>query len=159
MLSVLPRQGCSAACLNEDDLDRQTAQDATVETIDELGQRIGLERDRQASLRLVIHQLESGPAIIDDGAERSVDSGRIDITARDPSGATVVIELKAGPAGQPAVAQILSYMGDIAAEDELMTVRGMLVASDFDAKARSAARMVPALTLRRYAVQFRFSDA
>jgi hypothetical protein len=122
------------------------------------GQRIGLERDLQAALRININQLDPGLTVVDKGAERSVDSGYIDITARDPSGATVVIELKAGLAGQRAVAQILSYMGDVAGEDEHNHVRGILVASDFDAKAKAAARMVPTLILRKYNVQFSFSD-
>ena len=50
-------------------------------------------------------------------------------------------------------------MGDIAVEDEANRVRGILVASEFDAKAKSAARMVPDLVLRRYSVKFEFSDA
>ena len=112
----------------------------------------------QAALRINIHQLESGISIIDDGAERSVDSGFIDITARDISGAVVVIELKAGRAGRDAVGQILSYMGDIALGDDGVKVRGILVASDFDCKARAAARMVPNLILRKYSVQFTFAD-
>ena len=105
------------------------------------GQRMGLERDLQIALRSKIEQLEPGLTVIDDGAERSVDSGFIDITARDSSGTTVVIELKAGVAGQRAVAQILSYMGDVSEEDG--DVRGILVASGFDAKAKTASRMVP----------------
>ena len=123
-----------------------------------VGQRIGLERDMQAALRIEINQLEAGLIITDDGAERSVDSGFIDITARDASGATVVIELKAGPAGQRAIAQILSYMGDVATEEEGGVVRGILVASSFDAKAKAAARMVPSLRLRKYSVRFLISD-
>jgi hypothetical protein len=124
---------------------------------EEAGQRIGLERDMQAALRIGIEQLEPGLMIIDDGAERSVDAG-FDITARDSSGATVVIELKAGVAGQRAIAQILSYMGDVATEEEGGRVRGILVASDFDAKAKAAARLVPNLILRKYSVRFTFSD-
>ena len=85
---------------------------------EEIGQRIGLERDMQAALRIGIEQLEPGLTIIDDGAERSVDAGFIDITARDNSRITVVIELKAGVAGQRAIAQILSYMGDVASEEK-----------------------------------------
>jgi endonuclease len=125
---------------------------------EEPGQRIGLERDMQAALRLGIEQLETGLTIIDDGAERSVDSGFIDITARDASGATVVIELTAGPAGQRAVAQILSYIGDVSAEEDGARVRGILIASDFDAKSKAAARMVPGLILRKYNVRFFFSE-
>lgn len=122
------------------------------------GQRIGLERDMQAALRIEIEQLERGLTIIDDGAERSVDSGFIDITARDALGTTAVIELKAGLAGQRAVAQILSYMGDVAADEEGGRVRGILVASSFDSRAKAAARMVPNLVLRKYSVRFTFSD-
>ena len=125
---------------------------------EEATQRIGLERDMQAALRLRIDQLEPGLTIIDEGAERSVESGFIDITARDQSGATVVIELKTGVAGQRAVAQILRYMGDIVAEQDGAAVRGILVAADFDSRAKAAARMVPSLALRKYSVRFLFSD-
>lgn len=128
--------------------------DARVE--DEVGQRIGLERDLQSALRQNIGQLENGLAIIDGGKERRVESGFIDITARDREGAIVVIELKAGPAGQRAVAQILSYMGDILAEEPDADVRGLLVASAFDLKAQSASRMAPSLSLRAYSIQFKF---
>jgi endonuclease len=127
-------------------------------TDDELGRRIGLERDMQAALRLNISQLEPGLAIIDEGAERSVDSGFIDITAKDSSGAIVVIELKTGSAGQRAIAQIMSYMGDVVVEEESSKVRGILIAAEFDSKARAAARVVPNLQLRRYNVKFTFSD-
>lgn len=112
----------------------------------------------QAALRVAIDQLEPGLTIIDEGAERSVESGFIDITARDEAGAVVVIELKVGVAGQRAVAQILSYMGDVAMEEAGTPVRGILVASEFDAKAKAAARVIPTLALRRYSVRFTFAD-
>lgn len=112
----------------------------------------------QAALRQAIERLEAGLEIIDDGIECSVDSGRIDITARDPSGAIVVIELKAGTAGRDAVGQILSYMGDVSVEEGATRVRGVLVASDFDKRARSAARMAPDLALRRYGIEFQFES-
>ena len=128
------------------------------ETADDRGQLVGLERDLQAALRRAIGQLEPGLEIIDDGAERSVASGFVDITARDSRGAIVVIELKTGTARQGAVAQVLSYMGDIADEEPDQTVRGVLVAGDFDKKARSAARVVPDLSLRSYRVSFEFQD-
>lgn len=116
---------------------------------------IGLERDLQAALRESIEQLEPGLDIIDGGIERSVASGFIDITAKAPDNSVVVIELKAGTARRDAVGQILSYMGDIAAE-EPHQVRGILVAGDFDSKARAASRVVPSLSLRRYSVVFEF---
>ena len=123
------------------------------------GQLIGLKRDMQFVLRNSLEQLEPDLEIVDDGAERSVSSGFIDITARDARGKIVVIELKTGTARQRATAQILSYMGDVAEEEPDATVRGILVAADFDKKARSAARVVPTLSLRSYRVNFEFANA
>ena len=130
------------------------------ESADDRGQLVGLERDLQSALRRAIEQLEPGLEIIDDGAERSVASGFIDITARDARGAIVVVELKTGTARQGAVAQVLSYMGDIAEEEPDQTVRGLLVAGDFDKKARSAARVLSnqVLSLRSYRIRFEFKD-
>ncbi|MBV8972893.1 MAG: DUF91 domain-containing protein [Sphingomonadaceae bacterium] len=122
-------------------------------------ERIGLERDLQKSLRRDIAQLDPALTIIDDGVERSVASGFIDILARDASGANVVIELKAGRADRTAIGQLLSYMGDIADEEPEVLVRGILVAHDFDGKAKAAARVVPAIALRAYSVRFAFTDA
>ena len=119
---------------------------------------IGFERDLQAALRDNIEQLESGLEIVDGNTERSVASGFIDITAKSTDGSIVVIELKTGTARREAVAQILSYMGDIA-EEESAKVRGLLVAGDFDKKARAAARVVPSLALCSYRVKFEFADA
>lgn len=123
----------------------------------EVRERIGLERDLQKALRREISDLEQGLTVIDDGAERPVPSGYVDITARDANGTVVVIELKAGTADRTAIGQILSYMGDLA-EEEDAPVRGILVAHNFDDRAKAAARMVPNLALRSYAVRFSFGD-
>ena len=118
---------------------------------------LSMERDLNAALRQSIGQLESGLAVTDGGKERSVASGRIDILAEDSEGKPVVIELKAVTAPRDSVAQVLSYMGDIAAEAN-KPVRGFLVAPDFDPRAISAARMVPNLRLVRYRFNFSFTD-
>jgi len=107
---------------------------AACSAVKEVGKPIGLECEMQAALRIEIEQLERGLTIVDDGAENKVDSGFVNITARDASGTTVVIELKTGTARQGAVAQMLSYTGDVAAEEESGNVRGILVASNFDAR-------------------------
>lgn len=119
--------------------------------------RLSLERDLQAALRRSITQVEPGMTIIDGGAERQVPSGRIDILAQDATGARVVIELKAVKAPRDAVAQVLAYMGDLTTEEE-GDVRGLLIAPDFDPRAISAARMVPALRLMRFSVSFAFEQ-
>lgn len=119
-------------------------------------QRLSLERDMQNALRQHITQLDPGLTIIDDGAERAVDSGFIDILARDNLGAIVVIELKAGKTDNRVIGQTLGYMGDIAVEYDNTAVRGIIVAHEFDQRTRSAARAVSNLSLVRYAVSFTF---
>jgi len=123
---------------------------------DDPGQRLSLERDMQRALRRDLSVLEPGLEILDDGAERAVATGFIDILARDGSGTVVVIELKAGRTDARVIGQVLGYMSDIAEEEEAR-VRGIIVAHDFDPRTRSAARAVPNLALVRYAVSFVFA--
>ena len=122
----------------------------------EAAQTIGLERDMQAAIRQNISRIEQGLRITDGGRERSVETGFIDITAEDSESVPVVIELKTGVAGQHAVAQILSYIGSVMEEEGIDNVRGILIASEFDRKARAAARVVPNITLMRYQFSFQF---
>lgn len=122
-------------------------------------QRLSLERDMQAALRQDIRQLGSKLMIIDDGAERIVDSGFVDITCLDAADSSlVVIELKAGKADSRAIGQILGYMGDIAEEEPEKKVRGILVAHEFDKRSKAAARVVPSLELIRYTIKFQFES-
>lgn len=119
-------------------------------------QRFSLERDMQATLRRNISNLSPKLRIVDDGAERSVESGFIDITCEDDQG-LVVIELKAGKTDTRVIGQILGYMGDLQ-EEEGCPVRGIIVAHDFDQRTKSAAKVCPTLTLKKYAIEFKFSD-
>jgi hypothetical protein len=119
--------------------------------------RLSLERDLQTALRRSIDQLEQDLTIIDGGVERPVPSGRIDILAQDLAGSHVVIELKAMRAPRDAVAQVLAYMGDVMAETG-GTVRGLLIAPDFDPRAIAAARIVPNLKLMRFNFAFTFCE-
>ena len=119
-------------------------------------QRLSLERDMQAELRRDIARLETGLRIIDDGSERYVASGFIDILCRDGAGQVVVVELKAGKTDAKVIGQTLGYMGDLMEEDALQTVRGIIVAHAFDQRTLSAARAVTGLKLYTYAVTFQF---
>jgi hypothetical protein len=121
-------------------------------------QRLSLERDMQAALRWNIASLDPSLTIIDDGSERAVDSGLIDITCDDGK-AIVVVEIKAGQADNRAIGQILGYMGDLLEEEDGRPVRGILVAHDFDKRTKAAARVVPTLSLRKYSIQFKFTLA
>jgi RecB family endonuclease NucS len=128
------------------------------EVVDEaVEQKFGLESDMQNALRANVEQLEPGLKVADGGKEQKVASGFIDITAEDKQGVTVVIELKAGTAEHKAIAQLLSYMGDLMSE--VKQVRGILVAGGFTDRAISAARAVPNVALKRYSFHFSFAPA
>lgn len=115
----------------------------------------GLERDLQVALRADIQQLETGLRIVDDGREQATDAGRIDITAQDADGVTVVIELKGGKAAPAALTQLLAHMGAVAGQDQ-SAVRGVLIAGDFHPRIVSAAKAIPNVQLRRYRFNFMF---
>lgn len=119
-------------------------------------QRLSLERDMQTALRRDIESLEPGLRIVDEGIERGVLSGYIDILCRDSADRLVVVELKAGKADSRVIGQTLGYMGDLMEEEGTETVRGMIVAHGFDQRTKSAAKAVPALSLHRYAISFVF---
>jgi transposase-like protein len=126
------------------------------EIVEAVETTFGLERDLQEALRRNIAQLEPGLTILDGDRERRVKSGGwIDILAKDRSGGTVVIELKAGRADRDAVGQILAYIGDLM--DEVTSVRGILVAAEFSPRALAAAKASPTIRLVRYGIQFSFN--
>ena len=135
---------------------RLSAAPGAAERVSEIREpRIGLERDLQAALRQSIEQIEPGLVVIDGGKERVGPSGRIDILATDANKKNVVIELKVGEADRDAIAQLLSYMGDLQAETADL-VRGMVIAHDFTARAVAASKPVPNVELRKYKFNFSF---
>jgi hypothetical protein len=137
------------------DVEDENTDEPKLEQAEEATERIfEIERDLQAALRSHIEQLEQGLKITDGGKEQEVEAGRIDITAEDKNGATVVIELKAGKADRNAIGQILGYMGNMTKGKNL--VRGILVAGEFPKRAVAAASVVPNLQLKRYSFNFTF---
>jgi endonuclease len=160
------RTGVRTYCLFRDEGgETEALTDAAIELAGEAlkekreGRQFELERHLQAELRREIEQLEAGLCIIDEGLERSVNSGFIDILARDQAGALVVIELKAGLARRDSIGQITGYMGDLIEEEPDTQVRGILVAADFDKSCRSGVRAIPTLKLVRYRFIFAFMEA
>ena len=137
-----------------DDVGEPTGEAPAVEQ--EEAVRFTLETDLQNALRNNLQQLGAGLVEADDGRERTIAAGRIDILAKDASAAWCVIELKAGRADERAVSQIAAYMGCLS-EEESGEVKGILVAHDFSAKAVYAARVIPNLSLRRYGFVFTFA--
>jgi RecB family endonuclease NucS len=134
---------------------RQTETSSDEVISDAIETTFGLERDLQEWLRRNITDLERGLSITDDGHEKKVASGFVDITGRDHDGAAVVIELKAGAADRDAIGQILAFMGDLMATEK--SVRGILIAGDFTSRAIAAARATRNIQLIRYGIRFSFA--
>ena len=119
--------------------------------------KFGLERDMEQALRSNIQQLEPGLKISDGGKQRITDAGYIDITATDESGATVIIELKAGIAEPQALTQLLAYIGAVGQEGGLAS-RGLLIAQDFHPKLLFAVKAVSNVKLLKYNFKFGFQS-
>lgn len=115
----------------------------------------GLEKDLQAALRNNISSLENGLTIIDNGTEKTTTAGRIDITAKDRNGCTVVIELKAGTAKPDVIAQTLAYMTSLKHEG-YQNIRGIIIANKFQDRVKLAAEAINNLELIEYSFQFAF---
>jgi RecB family endonuclease NucS len=121
---------------------------------------LSLERDLQEYLSRDLSQLEPGLVLYteDDlsGREVSTEAGYIDILAKDKDRNLVVIELKANKASYSTLGQILSYMASIMNELNRDSVRGIIVAEDFDKKLKLAVTQVQNVKLARYKVKFDF---
>lgn len=115
--------------------------------------KFGLERDMQLALRGDIHQLNRALRIVDEGKERVVAAGRIDILAEDDQG-FVVIELKAGEAPETIITQILSYIESLKRETG-RPARGIVIAREFSTRVRLASAAA-GLQLLTYEHRFTF---
>jgi len=68
---------------------------------------VSLERDLHNWLTTRLSEIEPGLIPVDGGVEYQTEAGRIDILAKDQTGALVVIEIKAGKAKDGALGQSL----------------------------------------------------
>ena len=142
---------------NPTDILESIKEEKLTEEESDTGLLCSYETDLQNALRDNINQLEEGLVIIDDGRERQVASGRIDILARDKDGKIVVIELKRDKSPKGTIEQIMGYMGDICAEENVTDVRGIIVASEFTQREISGSIMAPTLELKEYGYTFCFN--
>jgi endonuclease len=110
------------------------------------------EKELKTLLRRQLECVEPGLVEADGGKERAVATGKIDITALDANGRYVVIELKVGPCPHGALEQVLAYSTDLEAETG-QPCRAVLVASDFSARLRSAAKRARDVYLVEYQVE------
>jgi RecB family endonuclease NucS len=127
---------------------------------DSLEVTLSLERDMQEYLSKSLDQLEPGLKLFTEegltGTEVSTEAGKIDILAKDAKGNLVVIELKANQASHSTIGQILSYMAAIKKEFSSKSVKGIIVAEDFDKKLSLAVTEVQNVSLVKYKVKFDF---
>jgi len=87
-------------------------------------------------------------------------AGRIDLLAVDAQQNLVVVELKAGTVDRQVCGQIQAYMGWVKANlAGNRSVRGIIVGNEFTERAKLAATVVPGLSLKRYRVNFLFTNA
>jgi hypothetical protein len=118
------------------------------------------EKDLQEYLSRELQKLESGLILFTEegltGREISIDSGRIDILAKDAKNDLVIIELKVNQAPHSSLTQILSYMASIKKQFIGKKVRGIIIAENFDKRLKLAVTQVPNVTLMQYKVKFDF---
>lgn len=117
---------------------------------------ISLERDLEDQIVHHLEELELGLSLVDRQVITGV--GRIDVLARSARGETVIIELKAGEAGDSAIGQIARYIGWYASKESRQP-RAILIAGSFADPVKYAAAAIPALRLVTYRVKFTFNDA
>lgn len=117
------------------------------------------EQDLKRHIIVNLEEIEKGLKLYSNGVEFSTDAGRIDILATDKENNFVVIELKAGVAGDKAIGQILGYMGWIKinlANDK--NVRGIIISDSVDNRLKFAVSQINNLKVKQYQVRFSFHD-
>ncbi|MGC9971308.1 MAG: endonuclease NucS domain-containing protein [Bryobacteraceae bacterium] len=120
-----------------------------------------LERDLQKFLSRNLQAIERGLRAHPDYQleEYPADTGRIDLLCQDAQNNWVIIELKAGWAGDDAMGQILGYMGWVRHTlPNGSNLRGIIICKDATGRARTAAKLVPGLSIKRFRLAFSIED-
>lgn len=119
---------------------------------------LSLEKDLKIYLSMNLNEIEDGLELINNGIEYKTSTGYIDLLAKDKNGDLVVIELKAGKGKDAVIGQILGYMGALHEEDEDQSIRGIIIASDFEKRVLYATKQMNNLKLMKYALNFDFTQ-
>ena len=138
---------------NEMEIEEETPEEEQEETV------ISLEKDLETFIFANITRVKEGlsPYQGESGRQFAVDSGRIDILAKDKEGNFIVMELKAGTATDAVLTQTLAYMADI--RRKLSTerdVKGIIIAHDFSSRLITATSLLTNVELMKYKVEFDF---
>jgi hypothetical protein len=119
---------------------------------------VSLERDLHNWLTTRLSEIEPGLILADGGVEYQTEIGRIDILAKEETGGLVAVEIKAGKAKDGALGQLLGYMGCLSSSNKQSKVRGILIASGFDARVLCAVRGLPNVKLVKYQLLFNLEE-
>lgn len=120
-----------------------------------------LERDLQKFLARNLHLIEPGLKATPDYQleEYLTDVGRLDLFCLDGNGQYVVVELKAGLAGDDVIGQIAGYMawvrGNVLGG---AAARGIIVCRNATERTKVACRLIPGLRIKKYDITFTFED-
>ena len=135
--------------ISEQDFELIELSESSALSLHESGIAFDLERSMQSAVRRSIASLEPGLTIIDQGVERIVSTGKIDILCRDGSEKLTVVELKAGRCPPGTIEQALGYADSLSVQDN-EPVRAVVIASSFSDRQIAAARRIPELKLYTY---------
>ena len=122
-----------------------------------LGVNLTIKKDLKNYLRKNIAQLEPGLKLLtEEGLNVSVKAAKIDVLATDSRGSLVVVKLKEAIAHMSTLGEILKSITSIRNEIGQRSIRGKIVAEDFDNEIILAVRKSPNVSLVKYKVKYDF---
>ena len=114
-------------------------------------------KNLRKNLRKDISQLEPGLKFFqEEGLDRLMETAKIDILAKDVKDNLVVIRLKEDICRISTLSRILNSIASIKNELGERSIRGLIVAKDFDNEILLASRKVPNVSLVKYQVKYDF---
>jgi hypothetical protein len=122
-----------------------------------LGVNLIIQKDLRNYLRKDIARLESGLNLFtEEGLNVSVKAAKIDVLATDSRGSLVVIKLKGGTAHISTLGEILKSITSIKNEIGQRSIRGKIVAEDFDNEIILEAKKASNISLVKYKLKYDF---
>jgi hypothetical protein len=124
---------------------------------DPLGANLTIHKYLRSYLKKDIAQLEPGLKLFsEEGLNVSVKAAKIDVLATDNRGSLVVMKLKGGAAHIGTLGEILKSITSIKDEIGQRSIRGIIVAEDFDSEIILGVKKTPAVSLFKYKVKYDF---
>ena len=122
-----------------------------------LGVNLTIKKDLKNYLSKNIAQLEPGLKLFaEEGLNVSVKAAKIDVLATDSTGSLVVVKLKGSTAHISTLGEILKSITSIKNEIGQRSIRGKIVAEDFDNEIILAVRKSSNVSLVKYRVKYDF---